>query len=156
MCIYPNIHPLHLFEGLVTMALTTTQCHHRAPPTHLPLSTFSTNPSSFSNLSFSSSSFSHKLSLSKNYTYGYGNAQFKISPKNKVPAFYNHFILHVPMVFDIMYLLFFVCCFTMLSWFLIWDHGFLFVMYCNILFDYLVSYLLCSKDWRLCVCKVCH
>lgn len=96
MCIYPTIHPLHLFPGLLTMALTTTQCHHRAPPTHLPLSTFSTNPSSFSNLSFSSSSSSHhKLSISKNYTYGYGNAQFKIRPKNKVPAFYNHSILHV-------------------------------------------------------------
>ncbi|KAL8145337.1 adenylate kinase 5, chloroplastic isoform X1 [Apium graveolens] len=65
------------------MALTTTQCHHRAPPSHLPLSTFSTNPSSKSSLSFSSSCSYNKLSLSKNYTYGYGNAQFKISPKNK-------------------------------------------------------------------------
>ncbi|WOH02755.1 hypothetical protein DCAR_0522144 [Daucus carota subsp. sativus] len=66
------------------MAFSTTQCHHKAPPPPRPLPSLSLNPPSLSSLSFSSHPSHHKLSLSNNYSFGYGKPHFKIRPKAKV------------------------------------------------------------------------
>ncbi|XP_017252740.1 adenylate kinase 5, chloroplastic isoform X1 [Daucus carota subsp. sativus] len=65
------------------MAFSTTQCHHKAPPPPRPLPSLSLNPPSLSSLSFSSHPSHHKLSLSNNYSFGYGKPHFKIRPKAK-------------------------------------------------------------------------
>lgn len=101
------------------MAFSTTQCHHKAPPPPLPLSTLSLNPPSLSSLSFSSHPSHHKLSLSNNYSFGYGKAQFKIRPKAKVLGF-CHFFFHALKVFDISIIILHV---------LIWDHSFFFLVF---------------------------